>query len=470
MPQTTVDTEHSFLRCPECLRALPHHSLKCSVYREQRRDLLKGVAVGGLTAASLALAGIPSIARQTHAVAAPSIGNTQEPGSASRPWDFIYIDGSSIMQRKADGQSQAKFSSAELAIQDSWDAGRNIKLGKGAFTLASPLSIADTIDERMMFEGSGYETVLSSSGNIFNFTGVNVYFAAFRNFRATSSGGHVFNFGTTSPGQCEFEYLWLSALASGKSCFTGTGGAIENRFRHLDLQGSLSNITASLIDLVYSGGGINQNEFGYIRVTNPGRAAIRIEEQNAVNFAFKNHIHDILGEITNGGIIALYGAQATTIESIGIFDPGTVTAPQILLSKTTGPGTKDTTLKDIYSRAGTVANPDIKFDAAVSGVGGGFLMNCDVGQIDFGGLSSIIYLASGNAVNTNIQNEPTVDYVKIQDGIITFENAIFRTKSGIPTTTDIPAGQFQVWKDTGAGATIKLYANDGGTIKSVALA
>ena len=45
---------------------------------------------------------------------------------------------------------------------------------------------------------------------------------------------------------------------------------------------------------------------------------------------------------------------------------------------------------------------------------------------------------------------------------------VYKTKAGIPTTTDIPAGQWAIYKDT-SGGTLKLYANDGGTIKSVAL-
>ena len=43
-----------------------------------------------------------------------------------------------------------------------------------------------------------------------------------------------------------------------------------------------------------------------------------------------------------------------------------------------------------------------------------------------------------------------------------------QTKAGIPTTSDIPAGNWAIYKDT-SGGTIKLYANDGGTIKAVAL-
>ena len=45
---------------------------------------------------------------------------------------------------------------------------------------------------------------------------------------------------------------------------------------------------------------------------------------------------------------------------------------------------------------------------------------------------------------------------------------ITKTKAGVPTTGDIAAGNWAIYKDT-SGGTIKLYANDGGTIKSVAL-
>ena len=45
----------------------------------------------------------------------------------------------------------------------------------------------------------------------------------------------------------------------------------------------------------------------------------------------------------------------------------------------------------------------------------------------------------------------------------------FYTSASDPTSTDITDGCFSVWKNSGT-STIKLWANDGGTIKSVALA
>jgi hypothetical protein len=43
-----------------------------------------------------------------------------------------------------------------------------------------------------------------------------------------------------------------------------------------------------------------------------------------------------------------------------------------------------------------------------------------------------------------------------------------RTGAGAPTAADIPNGSSKVWKNTGDG-TVKLYYNDGGTLKSVTL-
>ena len=45
----------------------------------------------------------------------------------------------------------------------------------------------------------------------------------------------------------------------------------------------------------------------------------------------------------------------------------------------------------------------------------------------------------------------------------------FYTSASDPTSSDITSGYFSVWKNSGTG-TIKLWANDGGTMKSVALA
>ena len=44
----------------------------------------------------------------------------------------------------------------------------------------------------------------------------------------------------------------------------------------------------------------------------------------------------------------------------------------------------------------------------------------------------------------------------------------FISKAGAPTTADIAAGQWALYKDT-SGGSLKLYANDGGIIKSVTL-
>lgn len=64
-----------------------------------------------------------------------------------------------------------------------------------------------------------------------------------------------------------------------------------------------------------------------------------------------------------------------------------------------------------------------------------------------------------SAQNTNVAALPTAANIVVQ---------AFKTKAGIPTTTDIIAGNWAIYKDT-SGGSIKLYANDGGTIKSVAL-
>ena len=42
------------------------------------------------------------------------------------------------------------------------------------------------------------------------------------------------------------------------------------------------------------------------------------------------------------------------------------------------------------------------------------------------------------------------------------------SKAGLPTTSDIAAGQWAVYKDT-SGGTVRLWTNDAGTMKSVTL-
>lgn len=42
------------------------------------------------------------------------------------------------------------------------------------------------------------------------------------------------------------------------------------------------------------------------------------------------------------------------------------------------------------------------------------------------------------------------------------------SKAGLPTTSDIAAGTWAIYKDT-SGGSVRLWANDGGTLKSVTL-
>ena len=61
-----------------------------------------------------------------------------------------------------------------------------------------------------------------------------------------------------------------------------------------------------------------------------------------------------------------------------------------------------------------------------------------------------------SAQNTNVSALPTAANIVVQT---------FKTKVGAPTTTDITAGNWAIYKDTGLGTT-KIYINDGGTIKA----
>lgn len=54
--------------------------------------------------------------------------------------------------------------------------------------------------------------------------------------------------------------------------------------------------------------------------------------------------------------------------------------------------------------------------------------------------------------------------------VVTAHGEVLTIQSGAadPTGTDIPDGEFRVWKNTTSGV-LKLWANDGGALKSVTL-
>lgn len=86
-----------------------------------------------------------------------------------------------------------------------------------------------------------------------------------------------------------------------------------------------------------------------------------------------------------------------------------------------------------------------------------------------------------------VQPCPSTDFTVLEGNGNTFRQVWFRlfaslravaanreaastmvTSTGAPTAADIPASEFRVWKNTGAG-TVRLYVNDSGTLKSVLL-
>ena len=62
--------------------------------------------------------------------------------------------------------------------------------------------------------------------------------------------------------------------------------------------------------------------------------------------------------------------------------------------------------------------------------------------------------------------DDSIWYSQIRDYINTTTHLM--SKSGNPSTGDIPSGRFAVYKNTSTN-TVKLWVNDGGTLKSVTL-
>lgn len=65
---------------------------------------------------------------------------------------------------------------------------------------------------------------------------------------------------------------------------------------------------------------------------------------------------------------------------------------------------------------------------------------------------------------------PTEVYTRFFDQLVkaVAERATIATSDVAPTTDDIPTGEFRVWKNT-TDSTVKLYANDGGTLVATTL-
>lgn len=79
------------------------------------------------------------------------------------------------------------------------------------------------------------------------------------------------------------------------------------------------------------------------------------------------------------------------------------------------------------------------------------------------------YSGTGNTVILSVPFVPAAANTQsIGTNTLPFKSVAFRSLAADPTTADIGDGVFQVFKNTTSG-TLKLWANDGGTMKSVAL-
>ena len=89
-------------------------------------------------------------------------------------------------------------------------------------------------------------------------------------------------------------------------------------------------------------------------------------------------------------------------------------------------------------------------------------------QVLTAGLSAVEIglIAWDNAVANSVTQALT-QITALQGSLTAVQN--IRSKVGDPTSSDLPAGQIGVWKNTSSGA-LKLWANDGGTLKSATLA
>lgn len=136
----------------------------------------------------------------------------------------------------------------------------------------------------------------------------------------------------------------------------------------------------------------------------------------------------------------------------------TVRAPgnqvALLTLVATGGGTSSTPLFTAYNADDTLA---FQIDDT-GGIYASGLCNVNSLQVNDG---SFTVDAAGNIANSAFSASA--------NGNVSAAAVTFRTKAGDPTTSDVPAGFWMVWKNTSTGA-VKLWANDGGTLKSVALA
>jgi len=328
--------------------------------------------------------------------------------------------------------------------------------GQGTkYMVANPIIFST--DLRISFTGDGIGTHFICTNDCFDWAGSGTFrdmrfYNMFLEGPPPNFGGNLFNFGTATIQYSYWQGLILTCSGAGKSCFKGGpgGGFLFNQISDTVMTTRTTN-TVSMIDLRdNANSGINANTFGpRLTFSNSGKFAVRIEETSAGTYAYDNDFIDITGDPVPGGLLACYGCLSTKISKASVYDNTgafTATAPMILLSKTIGIATHDTTIENFYSTNDNSTYPAIKLNSTAN-PSGVIIISPSVKVIDCASTSRIVIIYDTSQFLTSLNNCLASTYI-IKDGQGGNPVYQFGTLSGSISTG---SGTF---KSTGLGVTI----------------
>lgn len=369
----------------------------------------------------------------------------------------------------------------QYAIDNLPAGGGRIHIKSGTYSISAGLTIGD---DGIIIEGDGKDTVLQFDGStvspLFSMTGTVSdlrTFVSFRDFKAYSSScsGTAFDmeFGAVST----IENVW-----------------IENANVGIDLTGTCY-----------------YNKIENVRIFPVGTDNIGIAIRNGANENTIIRVRIQPDSNSTGIKIDAHGCGLYSVDVEKTSNVGNHTGIDV------GSNANDTLISDVYLERNAT---NVKLASGVQGVVfvGGFIADGATNIVDNGSVRTVylgtriqyqeqtkiggiqmsgallpqatdFFIMRDSAFNPNRLsfNIPTgSQYDFLVNGNAAFQlsstnatlkstlgftgnvNLIGKSKSGAPTATEIPAGQFMLYKDS-TGGSVKLYYNDAGTLKSVTL-
>jgi hypothetical protein len=199
------------------------------------------------------------------------------------------------------------------AFQSAINASTHLYVPAGTYKLTSELSLSNPI----IIEGAGKTArLINDLSDLFQSD--NLTYSQFKNFRADTSNGHIFNVKVLAYSQ--FSGLMLIQNGKDYSIYyqrpEAGCGYLDNTMHDCFLQG----LQTHTVPLLLYNSNCNSNSWRDLRITNTGNYAFYFNNSLVDTFVYDNILERITGECVNGGFATILDGCNFTLRQCHFYD------------------------------------------------------------------------------------------------------------------------------------------------------